>query len=93
MHHPALKRLPAIFSNNALLSLAFSIIINCNLLLKGVFDVKPVLPHNTIVLCGFMGCGKTTIGKMLASALNPVKAISAIWSIRLCRRRRPFHIA
>ena len=70
MHHPALKRLPAIFSNNALLSLAFSIIINCNLLLKGVFDVKPVLPHNTIVLCGFMGCGKTTIGKMLASALD-----------------------
>ena len=32
--------------------------------------MKPILPHNTIVLCGFMGCGKTTIGKMLADALN-----------------------
>ena len=40
------------------------------LLLKGVLDVKPMLRHNTIVLCGFMGCGKTTIGKMLASALD-----------------------
>jgi len=39
-------------------------------LLKGVFAVKPILPHNTITLCGFMGCGKTTIGKMLASALD-----------------------
>jgi len=32
--------------------------------------VKPTLTHNTIVLCGFMGCGKTTIGKMLADALD-----------------------
>lgn len=32
--------------------------------------MKPIFPHNTIVLCGFMGCGKTTIGKMLADALG-----------------------
>ena len=32
--------------------------------------MKPLLPHNIIVLCGFMGCGKTTIGKMLANALG-----------------------
>lgn len=38
--------------------------------MKGVFVVKPLLPHNTIVLCGFMGCGKTTIGNMLANALG-----------------------
>lgn len=25
---------------------------------------------NNIVLCGFMGCGKTTVGKVLAKALN-----------------------
>lgn len=29
-----------------------------------------MLPCNTIVLCGFMGCGKTTIGKSLANALG-----------------------
>lgn len=39
-------------------------------MLKGVFDVKPILPRNTIVLCGFMGCGKTTIGKKLADSLG-----------------------
>lgn len=38
--------------------------------MKGVFDLKPIITHNTIVLCGFMGCGKTTIGKMLAGALG-----------------------
>jgi len=32
--------------------------------------VNPILTHNTIVLCGFMGCGKTAIGKMLANALD-----------------------
>ena len=32
--------------------------------------MKPILPHNTITLCGFMGCGKTTIGKILAAALD-----------------------
>ena len=32
--------------------------------------MKQMLPHNTIVLCGFMGCGKTTIGKKLANALD-----------------------
>ena len=32
--------------------------------------MKPIHTHNSIILCGFMGCGKTTIGKMLAKALG-----------------------
>ena len=59
-----------ISEKNTLRSFPFSIIIYSNLLLKGVFDVNPIFPHNIIVLCGFMGCGKTTIGKMLANSLG-----------------------
>jgi len=53
-----------------LISFTPSIIINNNLLLKGVVDENMELPHKSIVLCGFMGCGKTTIGKTLAHHLG-----------------------
>ena len=38
--------------------------------LKNTLDMKILMAKKNIVLIGFMGCGKTTVGKELAKNLN-----------------------